>query len=253
MGFLDFFKRSSSTPKPVKAIPDYRPLVAPHKRTAWIPQTETNRAAIQASKFSGLPIIDQDEEWPCCKECKNPMQLFLQLNADELPVVANKPFGDGTLQVFFCTDNDGACDTWEAFSDGSLVRLIQPENLTPKEIKSSPVKNPLPEKRIVAWNPVEDYPNPEELDELQTILDDAQTDQLCEDGYPRSGDKLGGWPYWIQGIEYPNCPDCGERMKLVFQIDSESNLDFMFGDVGCSHITQCPKHPTRLAIAWACH
>jgi uncharacterized protein YwqG len=75
---------------------------------------------------------------------------------------------------------------------------------------------------------------------------------LYEQDFPKTGDKLLGWPAWIQGIEYPECPDCGDSMKLIFQIDSEDNLDYMFGDVGCAHITQCEKHPHRLAIAWAC-
>jgi hypothetical protein len=41
-------------------------------------------------------------------------------------------------------------------------------------------------------------------------------------------------------------------MHLLFQIDSEDNLPYMFGDAGCGHITQCPKHPHRLAFGWAC-
>jgi uncharacterized protein YwqG len=41
-------------------------------------------------------------------------------------------------------------------------------------------------------------------------------------------------------------------MSLVFQIDSNDNLDYMFGDVGCSHVTQCKNHPHQLTIAWAC-
>ena len=75
---------------------------------------------------------------------------------------------------------------------------------------------------------------------------------LYEQDFPKTGDKLLGWPAWVQGIEYPECPVCSDSMKFIFQIDSEDNLDYMFGDVGCAHITQCEKHPERLAIAWAC-
>jgi uncharacterized protein YwqG len=66
------------------------------------------------------------------------------------------------------------------------------------------------------------------------------------------GDKLGGWPHWIQSVEYPACPTCGDRMELVFQLDSEDNLPVVFGDVGCGHITRCPRHPEVLAFGWAC-
>jgi uncharacterized protein YwqG len=67
-----------------------------------------------------------------------------------------------------------------------------------------------------------------------------------------AGDKLGGWPHWIQGVEYPSCPRCAARMALVFQLDSNDNLDFMFGDAGVAHVTQCPQHPDVVALAWAC-
>ncbi|MDJ0556950.1 MAG: hypothetical protein QNJ68_21390 [Microcoleaceae cyanobacterium MO_207.B10] len=41
-------------------------------------------------------------------------------------------------------------------------------------------------------------------------------------------------------------------MQLVFQVDSNDNLPFMFGDVGCGHITQCKDHKNIVAFAWAC-
>ena len=66
------------------------------------------------------------------------------------------------------------------------------------------------------------------------------------------GDKLAGWPAWVQGVEYPNCPRCGRRMAHVFQVDSEDHVPFMFGDAGCGHITQCPEHKEVVAFGWAC-
>jgi hypothetical protein len=62
------------------------------------------------------------------------------------------------------------------------------------------------------------------------------------------GDKLGGWPYWVQGIEYPCCPRCGAEMGLVFQLDSDDNLPYGFGDAGCGHITQCAEHKDVVAF-----
>jgi uncharacterized protein YwqG len=41
-------------------------------------------------------------------------------------------------------------------------------------------------------------------------------------------------------------------MALVFQLDSNDNLDFMFGDAGVAHVMQCPQHPDVVALAWAC-
>jgi len=98
---------------------------------------------------------------------------------------------------------------------------------------------------------MDDLPNWEEQKMYGVELSDSEADEVSET-YPRGGEKLMGWPCWIQGVEYPNCPECGSPMGHVFQIDSEGALPFMFGDVGIGHITLCPKHTSILAFGWAC-
>ncbi|MFN8019911.1 MAG: DUF1963 domain-containing protein [Acidimicrobiales bacterium] len=66
------------------------------------------------------------------------------------------------------------------------------------------------------------------------------------------GDKLGGWPRWIQAAEYPACPTCGRQMSVLFQLDSNDHVPYMFGDMGIGHITQCPDHQNVVAFGWAC-
>jgi uncharacterized protein YwqG len=66
--------------------------------------------------------------------------------------------------------------------------------------------------------------------------------------------KLGGQPDWEQNDETPRCPDCGETMTFVGQIDSvehESKTNphavnalspdqqYMFGDVGLIYVFFC--------------
>jgi uncharacterized protein YwqG len=131
-----------------------------------------------------------------------------------------------------------------------------------------------PAKRIIDWKTFIDLPKPSEHEELglkYTYDHKAGTvDLACEelglrfeDIRDRSlaenianselGDKLAGWPAWVQDVEYPLCPRCGRRMVLVFQVDSEDHIPFMFGDVGCGHVTQCPEHKDVVAFGWACH
>ena len=113
-------------------------------------------------------------------------------------------------------------------------------------------ENAFPAKLIEGWRELDDYPNAEEGELLGIELTDDQWETLGAEGRPGTGDKLAGYPAWVQGVEYPNCLVCGASMRLVFQIDSEDNLPFMFGDVGCGHITQCKTHPEQLAFGWAC-
>lgn len=112
--------------------------------------------------------------------------------------------------------------------------------------------NAFPAKRIVGWDEKDDLPNWEELREYSIDLPEDQLEKLGNN-YPRQGEKLLGWPLWVQGIEYPKCPQCGTRMKLLFQVDSNQNIPYDFGDAGVGHISQCPDDPTELAFGWACY
>lgn len=230
--------------------------IASTKKTAWSPVVEKSTGSVLTSKFSGIPLLDKNEHWPCCGHCQKEMQLFLQLNSSELPQEARQVFGSGILQVFYCTSDEQECEieceAYFPFAKSTLLRILNPANIVTKTLQVSPVADAFEEKVIVAWQASDDYPNSEELEELGIQLDEAEAEQLYEQNYPKVGDKLLGWPAWVQGIEYPQCPDCGDNMKYIFQIDSEDNLDYMFGDTGCAHITQCEKHPDRLTIAWAC-
>lgn len=200
------------------------------------------------------------------------MPLFLQLNLADLPTELAGNFGSGLLQLFYCT-SDYCDDGWEPFSGSKLVRLVQPGDRT----QALPaVSYPeFPAKTIVGWTPLDDYPDGAEHDGLGLIFNydfsartlqiqcpsvGLKTEALPMDEAPEAeevasaamGDKLGGYPDWVQGIEYPNCPECNRTMELVFQLDSEDHLPFMFGDAGCGHITQCPEHKHVVTFAWAC-
>lgn len=227
------------------------------KRTTWRPVTETKTGTVFNSKFSGVPLLGANETWPCCANCGKEMQLFLQLNADDLPTEVQKVFGTGILQVFYCTNPEQECEieceAYAPFAKSTLLRIIDATTLVAAQpLLNSPVSDAFAEKVIVAWQVMADYPNYEELAEQDITLNDDDEDMLYEHDYPKIGDKLLGWPAWVQGIEYPVCPDCGEKMRYLFQIDSEDNLNYMFGDMGCAHITQCVKHPKNLTITWAC-
>jgi hypothetical protein len=248
-------KKESGSSQP-ESWEDIKPILEPFKRLAWLPVVADEISGPASSKFSGIPALKKGEEWPCCGGCNEPMQLFLQLNSKDLPQDAKNSFGEGFLQVFYCTNLDKRCEVrceaFFPFSKSTLVRVLDIEPEAIGSIDKSPVRNPFPERKIVGWLSKEDYPNWEELESLGVTLSDEQSDLLCDLDYPLPNDKLLGWPHWVQGIEYPNCPECGKPMRLIFQIDSEDNLPFMFGDVGCSHITQCEDHRDKVTIAWAC-
>jgi uncharacterized protein YwqG len=212
------------------------------------------------SKFSGIPWLSRMESWPKCKNCDKEMQLLLQLNLTSLPKECEIA-GSGLLQLFYCTNKaphcEVDCDSWFWNDKAMLVRMVVPDG-EPNVFGQSPVADAFPAKVIRRWEAGEsELPRVEELvdyvelsEEEQTELYDAEADETYAG--PEGGDKLGGWPCWIQSVEYPECTYCKENMKLVFQIDSQVNLPYMWGDSGCGHVTQCPQHPDVIAFGWAC-
>jgi uncharacterized protein YwqG len=236
-------------------------------RSAWLRITAETQDS--TSWFGRTPSQSASRDWPKCQSCEAPMQFFLQLDLGTLPVGFNVAQRTGLVQLFYCSTDDGLCDTWQPFSGTHDIRLFsKAESLVgPDGIQE------LRRKSIVGWREFKDTPHPEEHRQygiayhddfankrvavschdpaisLENLDLDLEVAELVSISKP--GDKLGGWPYWVQGRAYPTCPACQNQMELLFQIDSEDNLSYMFSDAGCAHLTQCRTHPHILAFGWA--
>ncbi len=263
--------------QPGEIVEALRPWIERVTRPAWRPAVEEGHGPPAASKFSGLPWTGPEAPWPVCAACDAPMALLLQLRLDDLPGDGGR-HGAGLLQFFYCSRAGiYACEADEAhvpFSDkATRVRIIRPIPQT--EAGPAPPGYEPPEAsplRIVGWDRFDDRPDFHEF-KSNGLLDDLDfaTDTLrlrCPelgldlttpdnpqliDAISRAatGDKLGGWPKWIQREEYPSCPRCGLRMTLVFQVDSHDHIRDGFGDFGTGHLTQCPEHKDIVAFGSA--
>lgn len=228
------------------------------KRKAWKPIVREGDGALTASKFAGKPWLSEGEQWPACCNCGQPMQLCVQLNLQELPNSLNSKFGNGILQLFYCTNYETSCDElckgWEPFVETcKLIRIVQLDN-TQVKVELPDLKDLFPAKLIVDWQEVDDYPNEEELEIHEVILDWSEIDLLYDEILLLiGGDKLAGWPLWVQSPEYPNCPICNQLMNnFIFQLESYDNLPMSWGDAGAGYIVQCPEHKEQVAFLWQC-
>ena len=249
----------------------FEPWRTKHCRVAWKPLCDPHPSGSSNSWFGGNPASSSSDSWPCCSDCDKPMQSFLQLDLSELPTGFSAILNSGVVQLFYCSNDDGGCATWEPFSGAHDIRLVSDKTY---ELERPSKVEPLSKTIITDWQEFQDSPHPEEheelgieydydfannrvsvkcsdppieLEDMEIDLDVAETISLSQ-----NGDKLGGWPYWVQSVEYPHCPQCGAQMDLLLQVDSDDNLPYMFGDVGCGHLTQCPNHPHVFAFGWAC-
>ncbi|HTU26086.1 MAG TPA: DUF1963 domain-containing protein, partial [Pirellulales bacterium] len=78
---------------PDQIIEKLEPWLAKQRRSAWRPVAEQGDGPSTASKFCGAPWIGPDTPWPVCGSCKKPLQLFLQLDLDDLPEELGQRFG----------------------------------------------------------------------------------------------------------------------------------------------------------------
>jgi uncharacterized protein YwqG len=254
-------------------MPTLDEILESTRRRAWRPVVEGGEAEPTESNFGGRPWMPEGGEWPRCGICERPAPMFLQLNLATLPESCRFRRDSGIVQLFYCTRLDTKCelecDAWKPWSANTVTRWHPEPTGEPNRSEEGPtgfeVATSLEEKRgvkrIVDWAPIDDHPHWEELfddfnlgrehsPELDRLLD---TYAERPDLGARVGDKLGGWPHWIQGPEYPDCPTCGERMEGLFQIDSEDDVPHGFGDLGCAHLTQCPEHPEQMGFGWSCY
>ncbi|MCG8393551.1 MAG: DUF1963 domain-containing protein [Pseudomonadales bacterium] len=228
--------------------------LAPLARPAWRPRTGPAVPGAR-SKFGGLPLLRPGETWPCCGHCHEPMQLFVQLDSQDLPDDARSPFGDGVLQVFYCTNMEEECEVLGQahlpFSEVTLTRVIARPEANGFEALAMPIPDAFEEQSLTGWIPLNDFPDQKEMAAINDDLPEGTLALLhAHRPAPRPGDKLLGWPHWVDKAHYPSCHCCRKPMQFVMQLDSTDSLPFCFGDYGCAYVFQCEQHPNIMTLTW---
>jgi hypothetical protein len=67
--------------------------------------------------------------------------------------------------------------------------------------------------------------------------------------------RLGGHPSWIQDSEYPDCPDCKDKMTFLAQLDSDlptiTDEEWLWGSGGICYAFWCSKCKIS-SFLWQC-
>lgn len=249
----------SADEEPVPAGPeDILKKIGVYRRTTWMPVVDEEEQEITASKIGGKAYIPAGEKHPHCPNCSKELTLFLQLNPKDFPENTDlDPEPDKLIQLFYCTSTEPHCETeceaYFPFSKSVVARTV-PLPADPSAAVPSPGGYmQFAENGITDWIAQDDYPDWQEMQKGDAQLTEAEAEALetNETLVPKAADKLGGWPYWVQGTEYPVCPQCGIQMQMIFQLDSNHHLPYMFGDAGIAHLHQCRLHKNILAFGWA--
>lgn len=121
IGLDDIYSKKLFIAEFVKLQKIYNPFIKPailisRKRhpaiTSRTSPEERNRL-LKTSKAGGIPYFHQNEKWPACNSCKQPMKLIYQLNLDQISNDLGDKFGTGIIQWFQCENS--AAETSDNF------------------------------------------------------------------------------------------------------------------------------------------
>lgn len=167
-------------------------------------------------RTGGVPLVPDGFDWPLCSECDGAMQFLAHL-----------PVEDGSVAVFYCQNDPGMCDDWEATSGGNRAFLFTGD-LVPAAV-------------------------PEEGETLlgaTTALRPVAPDASAEES---ALGRLGGEPEWLQNDETPTCPRCAAPMAFTASLEEgrDHATAANFGGAGRAYVFTC-RPCTEAAFLWQC-
>lgn len=196
------------------------------------------------SHFGGQPYFEAGEAWPVSGN-GTPMSFIFQVfNTGNI----NLPDEVGLIQFYY----DFEVYPWDTEDDGWLVKMYPAVNKNKMISVERPLGLDTPKycdiefvaiKSLPDWDGISVYSDP--ASKLSCILnDDEPWGAYKEVASKHVGDQdlrsqIGGYPIWLQGENTPKNSK-GDYMKLLFQVDSESNADIMWGDGGLVYVFYNP-------------
>jgi hypothetical protein len=201
-------------------------LAAALSRAAWIGNLTSAPGPANGTRCGGQPWTNPDAPTPMLGG--RPMPLLIQVDLAQFGA-RQRP---GLLQVFY--DQDAAhaysgntpydvLDDWAPWVVSKHVRIIDPEVGKLGDWESS---RAWPGFSFTSWEHIVELPGRETLGEIGLAWGNAN-----DAGEPARGFKVGGWPAWHQGPDYPACPRTRLPCEYVLQIPScwELGTDFAGG------------------------
>jgi hypothetical protein len=207
-----------------------------------------------ASKLGGQFLWPRSEPWPRCDDHRHQTGVgnresptggispilvgAIQLNARDFATIPFKP-GCDLLQLLWCPTTEDAHDDDFEFSKvftywRNSKNISDPLPATPLPDYGETIRNHFPISCSLHPEEVQEFPNLATLGKLprtKGLREALASDKTLREKY--DGDlsacpstKLGGYAYWVQNDDTPQCA-CGSMMEFLLQLgDWEySNID----------------------------
>lgn len=203
---------------------------------------EAPQEAVLASRFGGRPLIPRAATpvWPCCRECKEPMQFLGQL------VLAPEKGErlDRLVLLFMCSAD--TCETWDAEQGANKAMVVVGNSWKiwePPQVGGSGtplLRSDVYGVEMVDWEA--------QADEDGDVYDPAR--QSWADAHKVARRKvvgqMFGQPSWLQSADDPECPTCGKGMAFIAQLEEgpryETSMNF---GGGSAYVFCCGSHAAK--------
>lgn len=215
---------------------DAERILEQYGKPCALPDLSVADGAPGASRLGGFPSLDDANPWPRCGVCREPMTFLAELVASELSGLLEPVPFEGRLQIFECPN----CDRHEHFTSSRCVRQIALDAVVTTAL---PDEGPhwsrfmIPKRSILGWMVARDTPDIDEVNRLCDYDVDEASELLAQRGHRHRDEKVGGWPSWIQDIDYGECDVCpGSTLVFVMQLAAAA-----LGEESALYVLRCPS------------
>lgn len=230
--------------------PDLLAAVRPFLKVAGRVELQPLSPAAPAgmAKYGGDPARPSSLPWPVCGGCGGALSFLAQFHAR-----------DRFWRLFVCQ----ACTPWDdeerrrgmvrlehgPLSDASLPAQPSPHDTgwVPHAWVVHPILSPpLAEEDVAPRTLPAGYLEWLDTQGAQEDLADDDTAAVFASwgAWPGPGTQLGGYAHFIQSPPaLPACPECARDLVLLARLDSEDEVNLMWGDLGAAYLHVCPEHP----------
>ncbi|MFS0653891.1 YwqG family protein [Bacillus sp. 179-C3.3 HS] len=246
----------SQSAKLQEKLAPYRPLLEETKKQAIQLHMKQGKTGPYDSKIAGDPYFPKNDEYPLDGE-GHPMKLLAQINFGQLPKLKDYP-ETGLLQIFISVHDDlyGMNIDQKTKQKDFRIKFIAAPFLAEEELvtdfsfvtipedfyfpvrKEGAITGELINETISAddfrfekvvgkhsWDLFEEMSDDDE--EVEALMDEFYE---TESGF---GHKVGGYPGFTQ--EDPRAYENQKHTLLLLQIDSDDEVDLMWGDCGIAN------------------
>ena len=261
-----------------KELESYRTEIERTVKPYIAVKTHKRKTSLWESKFAGHPYLPKTMEHPKDAE-GNFMLLLAQLNFGELPTLELMP-KQGILQFFISADDVMGID-FDDQKNQANFRILYHETIEKdesllvtdfsylKELDTDhfPVPYELGLTFAICHEPVScadfrmDGLLGEDVD-LSVLItqgdEEKELIEVYEETFAGDGHKIGGYPFFTQTDPRDEDDEYEEYEVLLFQMDSETETNIMWGDMGVANFFIKEKDLQNLDFSgvmynWDCH